>query len=219
MILAIFGAGGQGKEVREIAEEENRLLHIWSKIIYVDDFQEEGLQQQTERVHFETSMMIGEEEEMEYVVALGEPEDKNRLYNQLKMRKCNIGRVISSEAKISQYAKVGNGVIIKRGAIISPGAIIGENTTIQSYACIGHDAKIGNNCQVSTHVVVGGGSIIGNNVFVGLNAPIREKVQIGDNVVISAGAVILKDIPSNVTVMGNPARIIEKHNKGEKILK
>lgn len=219
MILAIYGAGGQGKEVREIVEEENELLRLWSKVIYIDDFQIEGYQQGTERLHFETVVNMGETEDIEYVVALGEPEDKRIIYSKLKKSGCNIGTVISPDAKISKYAQLGKGVIIKRGAIVSPGVRIGANTTIQSYSCIGHDAIIGDNCQISTHVVVGGGTVIGDNVFVGLNVPIREKLKIGNNVVVSAGSVVLKDILSDVTVMGNPARVIEKHNSNKKILK
>lgn len=50
---------------------------------------------------------------------------------------------------------------------------------------------------------------VGNNVFVGLNAIIMPGVKIGNNVVIGAHAVVTKDVPDNVVVAGNPARIIK----------
>lgn len=53
---------------------------------------------------------------------------------------------------------------------------------------------------------------IGNNVSVGANVTIIGNISIGDNVVIGAGTVIVKDIPSNCTVVGNPARIIRHEN-------
>jgi acetyltransferase-like isoleucine patch superfamily enzyme len=49
-------------------------------------------------------------------------------------------------------------------------------------------------------------TIIGNGVRIGSNSTILP-VKIGDNVIIGAGSVVTKDIPDNVTVYGNPARI------------
>ena len=54
------------------------------------------------------------------------------------------------------------------------------------------------------------GAIIGNSVYIGTNVSIVGDVTIGDNVTIGAGSVVTHDIPSNVTVAGNPARIINE---------
>ncbi|MBP2079142.1 sugar O-acetyltransferase [Oceanobacillus polygoni] len=51
---------------------------------------------------------------------------------------------------------------------------------------------------------------IGNNVWIGGSAIINPGVTVGDNVVIGSGAVVTKDIPDNVVVGGNPARIIKQ---------
>ena len=50
---------------------------------------------------------------------------------------------------------------------------------------------------------------IGNNVWIGGSSTILPGVTIGDNVVVGAGSVVTKDIPSDVVVAGNPARIIK----------
>ena len=51
--------------------------------------------------------------------------------------------------------------------------------------------------------------VIGNNVTIGCHACILGDIRIGDNVVIGAGAVVVKDVPNNVVVAGNPAKVIE----------
>lgn len=51
---------------------------------------------------------------------------------------------------------------------------------------------------------------IGDNVWIGGRAVINPGVTIGNNVVIASGAVVTKDVPDNVVVAGNPAKIIKR---------
>jgi len=59
---------------------------------------------------------------------------------------------------------------------------------------------------------------IGNNVWIGGNVCIMPGVTIGDNVTIGGGAVVTKDIPSNVTAFGNPCKVykVNQENIGKK---
>lgn len=215
MVLAVFGASGQGKEVREIADYQNAVENKWDKIIFIDDNKPEGVFMGLEMVQLNTA--IEKYKEIEFVIAVGEPKTKKKIYERLLSLNCKLGSVISPKSQVSPYCKLGKGLVIKRGAIISADAEIGDDTTIQSYACIGHDAVIGKHCQISTHVDIGGQTKVGDCVFVGLNAPVRELLTIGDNAIISAGAVVLKDVEANVTVMGNPARVISRNGDGGRV--
>ena len=51
---------------------------------------------------------------------------------------------------------------------------------------------------------------IGDNVWIGGRAVINPGVTIGDNVVVASGAVVTKNVPDNVVVAGNPARIVKQ---------
>ncbi len=85
---------------------------------------------------------------------------------------------------------------------------------------INGNVKFGNNCTIYQNVTIGdslSGSnddrypIVGNNVIFCANSVAVGNITIGDNVIIGAGAVVVKNIPSNVTVAGNPAKIIKTH--------
>lgn len=109
------------------------------------------------------------------------------------------------------------------------GVRIGNNTMISLGAKIDTHrgtVSIGDNCLVTHGVKIlshdgamrlidssddGHGFVkIGNNVFVGVNSIVLRNVIVGDNVVIAAGSVVTKDVPSNMLVAGNPARIIKE---------
>ena len=54
---------------------------------------------------------------------------------------------------------------------------------------------------------------IGNNVWMGGRAVINPGVVIGNNVVIASGSIVIRDVPDNVVVGGNPAKIIKYLDK------
>lgn len=88
--------------------------------------------------------------------------------------------------------------------------------------------EIGENCRITSGVIILGHDYsysvlrpiyhcmlckcgvtkIGNNVFIGMNSIVNMGITIGDNVIVGSGSVVTKDIPSNVVVGGNPAKII-----------
>ncbi|UOF88686.1 sugar O-acetyltransferase [Fodinisporobacter ferrooxydans] len=51
---------------------------------------------------------------------------------------------------------------------------------------------------------------IGNNVWIGGGAIINPGIHIGNNVVVASGAVVTKDVPDNVVVAGNPAKVMKQ---------
>ncbi|HYG33709.1 MAG TPA: hypothetical protein VEC99_02930, partial [Clostridia bacterium] len=54
--------------------------------------------------------------------------------------------------------------------------------------------------------VVSGFVQLGRSCYVGAGAMIRQRLQIGDGALVGIGAVVLRDVPAEMTVVGNPAR-------------
>ena len=80
-----------------------------------------------------------------------------------------------------------------------------------------HAKSIGDYLTIKQNVCIGLNHnelpVLGNHVFCGVGCCILGGVKIGDNVNIGANSVVVKDVPSNTTVIGNPARIVKLNGK------
>lgn len=136
------------------------------------------------------------------------------------IRKVILRHQADSDSYIKYLKKIGV-TIGKRVTIFEPRKVYIDETR-PFLITIGDDVKITNGVTILTHgydwnVLAGvynkvfgsaGKVTIGNNVFIGFHATILKGVTIGDNVIIGANSLVNKDIPNNVVVAGNPAKII-----------
>lgn len=107
----------------------------------------------------------------------------------------------------------------KTGIEIHPGATIGKGLFIDhgSGVIIGETAELGDNITLYQGVTLGGTGkeqgkrhpTLGDNVMVSAGAKVLGSFKIGENSKIGAGSVVLKEVPSNCTVVGVPGRIVK----------
>ena len=148
---------------------------------------------------------------------------------------------------ISDKAKIGKNVSMWHFTYVGDDVEIGDNVKIGSLAHIDYNVKIGENTKIEGLAYIPPLSRIGKNAFIGPNAvltndpyPMCDKmigitiedgaiigagavikagVKVGKNSVVAMGAVVTKDVPENVVVLGNPARVKysrEEYDKKQK---
>ena len=120
----------------------------------------------------------------------------------------NLARLLSF-FRINYYRFMG--VQIGKGCFISTGARIDVR---RGKIVIGNNVQIGGGSYVLSHtgfVPVKERQVtsIEDNVRIFVNAVILPGVKVGKNSMVGAGAVVMKDVPPNVAVLGNPARVIQ----------
>ena len=105
------------------------------------------------------------------------------------------------DVSVGDNCKVQNNVSLYKGVILEDGVFCGPSCVFTNVMNPRSEVERKNEYR-TTHVEHG--------ASIGANATILGGVTIGENSIVGAGAVVTKDVPSNVIVVGNPARILKK---------
>lgn len=116
-------------------------------------------------------------------------------------------------AVISPSASIGTGSHILAQANVAADAQLGEGCIVNHHASVDHECRLGNGVHLAPGATLCGCVIIEDNVFVGAGATVLPRLHIGKGSTIGAGAVVTRNVPSGITVVGNPAKPINEFRK------
>jgi sugar O-acyltransferase (sialic acid O-acetyltransferase NeuD family) len=155
------------------------------------------------------------------VISIGDNWVRYHVFGQIKKQipDFNFVNAIHPSVIIGDNVELGEGVVMMAGCIINPKSKIGNFTFFATGAQVDHDCNIENYSSISAGSITGGYVTLGEFSAITLGVTVVDRLKIGKNTVIGAGSLVLKDIPDNVLVYGNPARIIRTRKEGEKFLK
>lgn len=141
--------------------------------------------------------------------------------------------VIYAGSKIGNNFATGHGALVRERVTIGDNVSIGSSTEVEKNCAIGNNVRIHSNCFIAegtviednvkiapgTHVASDKhpllsevkkkrkGPHIGRGVYVGIGATLLPGIKIGEGSFVGAGAVVTKDVPARVVVLGNPAKV------------
>ncbi len=216
MILFIYGTRGAGVEVYDLVIRNKKLKEKYSMVYFIDDFLDEKDFYGTKTMHFTSCKKYIENEEAEFIIAVGEPSARKLLFDKIKSEGYSLTTLIDETAVISDTAKISEGCVINAYVIISSEVYIKENCFLMFESIIGHHALIESDCVICPKATVGGYSKVGRQTFLGLGSSMLQKVNIGNEVIVGLGSMVFRDVEDRVTVLGNPARVT-KGNVGHRV--
>jgi sugar O-acyltransferase (sialic acid O-acetyltransferase NeuD family) len=218
--IVIIGGGNQAHYTIDIIEKEG----IYNIVGIVDSIHNVGSDRFGYKIlgrQENISELINQYQIYGGIIAIGDNYARGNVYLQISSLAPDFEFInaIHPSVIIGNNVKIGKGVTAMASVIFNPKAVIGDFTFFATGAQVEHDCIISDFASISAGSVTGGHVKLGKYSALTLGVTVLDRLEIGENTVVGAGSLVLKSLPSNVLVYGNPAKIIRNRNIGEKFLK
>jgi len=208
--IAIYGAGGFGKEVACIINKINSIYNTWNFIGFFDD---DGIKKETKISHFgpvlgNVTDLNAWRKPLSIVFAVGEPKTIKFLVDEIENPDVDFPNIIHPDSALAdpQTFRIGKGNLITRGCTFSCDLTIGDYNQFNSISALAHDVTVGSFNVFMPLVRVSGEVRIGDCNFFGIGAIILQQIKIGNNTRIGAGSMVMTKTKDGFLYMGNPAK-------------
>ncbi|NVO84682.1 acetyltransferase [Hymenobacter terrestris] len=210
--LAIFGAGGLGREVLVLLRQLNAVAPTWELAGFYDD-----QLPATDLIHGlrylgTATDLNATPEPLAVAVAVGSSATRAAVVARLTSPQLHFPSLIHPgvSAESFQHLQIGAGCIITQGCILTTDIRLGRHVLLNLGCTVGHDAVLDDFCSLMPHANVGGGAHLETGVYLGTNATVLQQVRIGARTVLGAGAVAIRNLSADCTAVGVPARVVDK---------
>lgn len=213
--IAIFGAGGFGREVACLIRIINERLTEpeWNLIGFFDDNKE----MKGKMVSHYAPCLGGLDELNNYpeklylTIPIGNAKTVHQIVQRITNPHVLFPNLIHPDTIFSdkETFSIGKGNIIQRGCSFSCDVTIGDFNIANGAVAMGHDDCIGSFNTIMPAVRISGGVTVGDFNFFGVGAIILQCIKVGNNVRLGAGSVLMTKPRNGQLYMGNPARKTE----------
>lgn len=207
--IAIYGAGGFGKEVACLIHRINSASPQWNLIGFFDDGKAVG----TEISHL--GMVLGSiedlnsfDKELSVVIAIGDSKIVKSITDSITNSLITYPNLIDPSTFFADKLtfKIGEGNIIQRNSSFSCDVTVGNFNIMNGSVSLGHDVCLGNYNSLMPGTRISGEVKIGDLNFFGVGSIVLQQIKIGNSVKIGAGAVMMTKPKDESLYIGNPAR-------------
>lgn len=215
VLYAIYGASGCGRSLMPVARQQLQRLGISAKIYFIDD----SLQEQ-QNVNGHTALNYQSFKNLNaaqkfVLIAIANSQIREKLANQLFIDCIQLWTVQADNVVMMDNIEIDEGAALSPFVSITSNIKIGKCFHANLYSYIEHDCVIGDYVTFAPGVKCNGNIHIEDHAYIGTGAVIKQgtpdkPLVIGKGAVVGMGAVVTKSVPAGVTVVGNPARILEK---------
>ena len=213
-LIGIYGASGFGKEVMPLVRQHYSQLNQ-DNIVFIDDG---GRLEQLDgyKVLSYQQFMQHPATQKAVTIAIADSQVREKLTAKLVQDNIEIINVIANNALQYDNITMGKGSIICGFVHLTSNIKIGKGFHANIYSYIAHDCVIGDFVTFAPRVSCNGNVHIEDHAYIGTGAVLRQGTPdkpliIGKGAIVGMGAVVTKDVPAGVTVVGNPARPLIKN--------
>jgi acetyltransferase EpsM len=209
MELAVIGEGGHSKVVSDLIR--SRKDHV-IKAILDDKYEELTLHHGVYKGPISSAhTLMVQMDQLRFVVAIGNNEVRKSIVSRLAMSPAQYAPALIHEtAVVSPSAFVGRGSVVMAHSTIHADSYVGNHAIINTGAIVEHDNRIGDYVHIAPRATLTGAVMVREGALIGAGATVIPSQSIGEWAIIGAGATVIRDIPSEQTAVGTPAKVITK---------
>lgn len=208
--IAIFGAGGFGREVACLINLINKKNPTWNLIGFFDDGKEKGCKNEYGEILGGIKELNEWHKSLAVVVAIGNPQIVRRIVGNIQNELVEYPNIIATSTIFLDNNNIvfGKGNIVCSGCLFSCNVKVGDFNIFNGYITVGHDVTIGDFNSLMPAVRVSGEITVGNGNFFGVNSVILQQVKIGNDTRIGANSLIIRKTKDGNTYVCPPAEIL-----------
>ena len=206
--IAIFGAGGFGRETALMIKQINQVRHDWNIIGFFDDGLPQGIDVDGIKILGGMSEANRVGEKLSLIVAIADPLTRKNIVRKIKNDNLDFPVLkhphnFLGDDETNQFGK---GSIITAGNIFTTNIHLEEFVIVNLACTIGHDVRIGSFSTLMPGSNISGNVQIGEANLIGSGARILQNISLGEYCKVGAGAVVIKSAGNNLTLVGVPAK-------------
>jgi sugar O-acyltransferase (sialic acid O-acetyltransferase NeuD family) len=212
-LIGVYGASGFGREVMPVIKSQKPLIE--GNFVFIDDGASQANCINGYPVYSWVEFLGHPAKEKSAVIAIADGNIRLLLANRCEKKGIPLFDVSAPNVTIGDEVTIGKGSILQPFVTLTSNIVIGECFHANIYSYVAHDCQIGDFVTFAPGVMCNGNVHIDDGAYIGTGAILRQgtpekPLKIGVNSIVGMGAVVTKDVPDGVTVVGNPARIMEK---------
>lgn len=211
-LIGIYGASGFGREVMGMLSAKESLV---DNMVFIDDGSLSQSVNGYSCMSWNAFLEAGADDR-EVALAVADSEIRQSLASKCENENVKFYSAVADNAIVLDCVDFAEGIILCPFSIITSNVKIGRHFHANIYSYVAHDCRIGDFVTFAPGVKCNGNVIIEDHAYIGTGAILRQgkpgdPLVIGKGAIVGMGAVVTKNVPAGATVVGNPARLLEKN--------
>jgi sugar O-acyltransferase (sialic acid O-acetyltransferase NeuD family) len=212
--LVILGAGGMGQEVADLVLAAASDGARWRLIGFVDDDHAlHGTEVLGLPVLGDHHWLSGRQAAL--AIGVGAPATRRKARAAVQaVGDFETPALVHPAAYVGLGVELGEGTVVGAHATMTADVLVGRFGIVNVGATVSHNARLGDYSTVAPGAHLAGNVHLGEGADVGIGASVTQGNAIGAWAIVGAGAVVIGDVEADTTVVGCPARVVDKRPAG-----
>lgn len=212
--IVVYGAGGHAREIAALVADLRRAGEGWEFKGFLSDDATQWGQTIAGMPVLGDGEWLARHPGVALALGIGSPAARCRAVARIAGLGHPLPALVHPTAVVMDRSQVGQGAVVAAGVVVTVDVDLGPCSVLNVQCSVSHDCRIGAYGTLAPRVALPGGVQVGTGCDIGTGASTVPRVELGEWSVVGAGATVTRNLPSNCTAVGVPARIVRERRAG-----